>query len=134
VQREDTYSVYLRVDTIGDVGEFDSLDGGDADSEEKVYTANGGVLISLGGKQTIEPLTLERLYTEATHALYHRLVAVRGRVRAYVTKQPETPDGKPLGRSIVYGGVLKTVTGSKVDSESNEAAKLTVVVVPDTIS
>lgn len=129
MSREDQHQTTVTVDGVP-LGVFDTIDGGEADSEETKYRPGGmAEEISLGGRGTISNVTLGRLYELARdHDTIRWLMARRGKARATVTRQPLDVDGNAFGRPFVYTGTVKTVTLPKGDSNSNNAAVWTMVV------
>lgn len=122
MKREDTYRVSVSVDGR-DLGTWDKMSGGEVDSEETTYRPGALVdQIALGGAVSTGNVTVQKLYDEGAHSVYHWLVARVGRARVVVNKQPLDADGAAIGRPIVYDCKLKTVKAPDVDSEGNGAA------------
>lgn len=122
MKREDTYSVRVSVDGV-DLGTWDKLSGGETDSEETTYRPGGlADQITLGGATTTGNVTVQKLYDEGVHGVYHWLVSRAGKALMVATKQPLDSEGAAFGRPIVYGGRLKAVTPPDTDSEGNGAA------------
>lgn len=115
------------------LGIFDSWDGGDGDSDEVKYRPGGGQSeLSLGGSTMVTNITVGRLYLrERDHEMARRLYQRRGKARATVSRQPLDDDGLPYGAPNVWQGVLKTVTYPAIDSTSNAASILSLVVSTD---
>jgi hypothetical protein len=121
--RQDTWSVSVSVDDV-DYGVWDKKSGGNADSEETKYKPGGmAPEITLGGSQSVENVTLSRLYDlNRDHQIISTLLARRGRAPAVVKQQPLDHDGNVFGSPVVFRGVLKAVNVPDVDSEGNDAA------------
>lgn len=120
--REDTYRVTV---TVGnrDLGTWDKMSGGEADSEETTYRPGGlAQQITLGGARTLGNVTVTKLYDEPMHQLWHWLSEQVGRADMVVTKQPLDADGNKWDRPIVYSGKLKSATPPDTDSEGSGAA------------
>jgi len=125
MSRADQYAVSL---TIGgtDFGVWDSMDGGEVDSNESKF-APGGMApeVSLGGKQTVGNIKVKRLYDlNRDHTVMPYLMGAAGKVDVIVTKQPLDVDGNAFGRPLVYRGKLKTVTPPNHDSTSSDPSML----------
>jgi hypothetical protein len=121
MKREDTYEV--RVEVAGrDLGVWDKQSGGETDSEESTYK-RGGIRgqVSLGGSQTVGNVTVQRLYEEDVHDVYHWLAEQAGEASVIVSRIPLVK-GRAFGRPLVWTGTLKSVTPPDVDSEGNGAA------------
>lgn len=129
MSREDQYNVTVSV-TRTDLGEtrslgtFDGLSGGAIDSEETKFWPGGlGQQISLGGRRTVENVTVSRLYDLARdHPNMGWLAGGVGKADVTITKTSITVDGIASGRPLVYKGKLKSVSPPDHDSESSDAA------------
>ena len=132
--RQDTWDVTVRVQDVTNpnrpwlnLGTWDKKDGGQGDSEETTYKPGGmQPSISLGGTQTVENITVSRLYrlVRDHQELIGRLYAGRGKAQMTVSQQPLDIEGAVFGRPIVWRGILKRVTPPTVDSESSDAAMI----------
>jgi hypothetical protein len=132
MSRESQYAVRIALDDV-DTGIWDKMEGGARDSEESKYKPGGmQPEISLGGQQTVENITVSRLYVlDRDHAQWVGKFLNRvGRGKVTVTKQPLDIDGNVFGDPIVYTGILKTVTPPDVDSESDDASLWSFEVTP----
>lgn len=112
------------------LGVFDSVDGGEVDSQESKYYP-GGMMpqIALGGQQTISNLTLGRVNVLARDQDLIRWLQTRaGAGLAVVSRQPLDADGNPFGRPYIYRGVLKKVTLPPGDSNASSEAKWSIEV------
>lgn len=117
--------------TINDrpMGVWDTLGGGESDSEETKYRPGGmQPAVSLGGSRTIGNLTLARLLTREDWDFMHEAMNNTGVWRVTVSRQPLDADGNPFGRPLTYRGVLKTVTPGDTDSNSSDAQTWEIVV------
>lgn len=111
------------------MGVWDTLDGGESDSEETKYKPGGmQPEVSLGGSRSIGNLTLSRLLSRQDWDFMHEAMNHTGNWRATVSRQPLDADGNPFGRPLTYRGVLKTVTPGATDSNSNDAQTWEIVV------
>jgi hypothetical protein len=121
--REDTWLVSLSIDGR-DLEVWDTLDGGEIDSDESKYRPGGmSAEISLGGTRTIGNITLGRNYDYLRdHPMLSWLVARVGAGRCVIGRQPLDLNRIPQGSPTTYTGTLKTVTPPGVDSMSNDAA------------
>lgn len=127
MSRQDQYNVTVTVSyggTARDLGTFDSLSGGEIDSEETKFWPGGlGQQISLGGRRTVNNVTVSRLYDLARdHPNMGWLSGGIGKADVTVTKTSITVDGVASGRPLVYRGKLKQLTPPEHDSESSDAA------------
>lgn len=126
MKREDKFNVRLTV-AGRDLGTWDKKDGGEVDSDDTTYRPGGTEdQISLGGPVKTGNLTLNRLYDEGAHSVYHWLVALVGKADAVVAQQPLDADDNAFGRPIVYSAKLKRVQAPSYDSNGNGAATLEV--------
>jgi len=123
--RQDQYDVRVSVDGT-DLGTFDTLTGGEVDSEETTYKLGGmGPRVSLGGSVNPGNVTVAVLYDlQRIHTLVHWLIQRVGKASAVVSKQPLDVDGNAFGRPISYPARLKQVNPPEVDSNSSDAAVL----------
>lgn len=123
--RDDTWLLSLSIDGR-DLEVWDSLDGGEVDSDESKYRPGGlASEISLGGTRTVGNVTLGRNYDYLRdHPLLPWLVSRVGAGRAVIGRQPLDLNGIPQGSPTRYTGTLKTVTPPPVDSMSNDATKI----------
>lgn len=110
------------------LGVFDSVEGGEVDSQESKYYPGGmAPQVALGGQQTISNVTLGRLNVLARdHDLIRWLQTRAGRGLATISRQPLDDDGNPFGTPFVYSGVLKKVTLPNGDSNASSEAKWTI--------
>lgn len=127
--RNDQYANTVTVDGEP-LGIFDTLSGGEADSEESLYNPGGmAPAVSLGGRQTVGSVTLGRLYRlERDHDIVRRLLPRRGKADVTVSRQPLDVDGNPYGAPFVYTGTLKTITFPDTNSEDSAASIWTMTV------
>jgi hypothetical protein len=132
MSREDQYNVTVTVAykingarQEKKLGTFDAFDGGEVDSEEtKFWPGNLGQQISLGGRRSVNNITVGRLYDLVRdHPNMGWLMGGVGKADVTVNKQPVDVDGVVSGRALVYVGKLKQVTPPSHDSESSDAAK-----------
>lgn len=127
MSRQDQYSVTVTVSyggTARDLGVFDSLSGGEIDSEETKFWPGGlGQQISLGGRRTVNNITVGRLYDLVRdHPNMGWLAGGIGKADVTVTKTSINVDGVGVGNPLVYRGKLKQLTPPEHDSESSDAA------------
>lgn len=123
--RQDQYSVTVAVDGL-DTGVWDTLTGGEMDSEETKYKPGAmSHSVSLGGNQEPGNVTVSRAYDlDRDHSIVKTLLAKAGRAACVVKKQPLDRDAVAFGAPLVYTGVLKAVTPPEHDSESSDAGML----------
>jgi hypothetical protein len=129
MSRSDQRSVSI---TIGGqpTGVWDAKSGGTADSSEtKYHEGGGGAEVSLGGKQMMENLTCARLFK-----LDRDLPKIKswmdrvGKDDVEVVELFLDRDGNVASTGITYKGVLKSVQPPEHDSESEDAARVEIVV------
>jgi hypothetical protein len=130
--RRDQYliNVYVDYPQLGDLGTFDTLTGGEVDSEELKYRPGGmAAAVSLGGTKTINNVVVGKMFEYDTDLpKVHQLAKAVGRATVTVTKVHLDVDKNPYGTRVVYTGKLKTVSLPEVDSESSEAGIMTLEV------
>jgi hypothetical protein len=133
--RKDQYQVTVKVDGIGELGIFDSMTGGENDSDEQKYRPGAmQAPISLGGATTMGNVTLERLCDkDRDWPVLHALLAAAGTAAIEARKQPMDNNKVPFGRPLVYSGVLKTVTPPEHDSTSSDPSTVVLEFVPSGI-
>lgn len=111
------------------MGVWDTLDGGESDSNETKYKPGGmQPEVSLGGSRSIGNLTLARLLSRQDWDFMHQAMSNTGNWKCTVARQPLDTDGNPFGRPLTYRGTLKTVTPGATDSNSSDAQTWEIVV------
>lgn len=125
IVRTDQFALTVFVDGKN-LGTFDKLTGGDADSEDTKYRPGAmAAQLSLGGATSVSNMTVSRAFDpERDGPLLPFLLASRGLKQAVASLQPLDSDRKPYGRPIVRQGRLKMVKTPEHDSEGNAAAML----------
>lgn len=131
MSRQDQYNVTVSVtrniggsDVTRNLGTFDKLTGGGADSEDNKYRpGNMADSISLGSYRSIDNVTVSRLL-ELARDLDNLVWLMNGvgSARVVVSKQSLDVNKNPFGSPLVYRGTLKACTPPEVDSESTDAA------------
>lgn len=129
--RKDMYNITVDIDGEK-YGTFDTMTGGEIDSDELKYKPGGmAPEVSIGGSVTVGQVVLGRIYDlDRDHPKVHRLADKVGRGTVTVKKQPLDINRKPWGRALVYKGILKRVLPPEVDSTSTDAAILEIEVTP----
>lgn len=134
MSRKDMYDVTVTVDgrQLGGNNTFDTMTGGEVDSDELKYKPGGmAPMVSLGGTTTVGQVVIGRLYDlKRDHPLIHWLISRVGKGNVVVKKQPLDVDGNAYGRPLVYTGKLKRVLPPEVDSTSTDAAIVELEVTP----
>lgn len=130
--RKDQYDTRVSVDGRN-LGTFDTMTGGEVDSDELKYKPGGmAPLVSLGGSITIGQVVVSRLYRlQRDHLLVHWLLSRIGKGKVVVNKQPLDPDGNAFGKPLVYRGILKRCLPPEVDSTSTDPALIEIEVTPE---
>lgn len=129
--RRDQYLVTVNVEGVGNMGTFDTMTGGEIDSEALTYRPGGmAATVSLGGTKTIGNVTVGRMFDyDRDLPLAIKLFEAVGRGTVTVTKTHLDVDKAPYAKTLVYTGKLKAVTFPEVDSESSEAGLMTLEIV-----
>lgn len=114
-------------------GVWDKLSGGAIDSDDSKYYPGGMVdPVSLGGRKTVDNVTLSRLYRlERDQGQINTLIVGAGRSKVKISKQAMDIEGNVYGKPLVYNGRLKRVTPPEVDSEASGAALVEIEVTVD---
>lgn len=122
--RVDLYSATLTVAGIPGAIPCQQKSGGSKDSEETRNRGGGGLPErSLGGKPTMENITVTVAMQEITHETYRRLRALVGAAAATVTETPLDANGVAFGADQLIGsGTLKRVGGRETDANGSDAA------------
>ena len=118
--RKNNYRVYGAVDGK-DLGLFETWSGGDNDSDDTPYTDGDGTDVSLGGKQSRDPITIgRRVKSDRDLPIYEWLVSRRGKGEAVFTKQYVDDEENPVGKPIIRRGKFKKVTDPEADKGSSD--------------
>lgn len=127
--REDLYNVTVVV--TGTDGKkfkfvFDKMSGGAVSAKVTKYRAANGTLdeILLGGANSVGDITAKVLMTYDIYTWVSWLMQQNGKADAHVNKQPIDHDGNPFGKALTYKCKLMDVTPPDTDSESDNAALL----------
>ncbi len=124
MSRVDQWRNTVTVEGFGDLGVFDTFEGGAADSEETKYKPGGmEPEITLGGSRTFDNVTLARLYQhDRDHHLSRQLMNKAGEADVTIKRQPLDKEGNadPALTPHVYKGTLKAVTPPTSDSTSSD--------------
>lgn len=126
--REDQYNVTVTMAYGGvtkDLGTFDTLDGGEVDSDDTKYFPGGmQQQISLGGRAAVGNVTVGRIYDLARdHPIMGWVLGGVGCAEVTVTKTSMTAcSPKAVEHPLVYKGKVKTVTPPSHDANSTDAA------------
>lgn len=120
--RQDNWQNTVTIDGVP-MGIWDTLSGGDVDSEETKYRPGGmQPQRALGGPPMVNNVTLGKLLEREHWAFMKNLMQNRcGRARVSVARQPLDDDANPFGDPMVYGGILKDVNPGDTDSNSADA-------------
>lgn len=132
--REDNFIVTAILTWNGktlNMGTFDSISGGESDSESTKY-ARGGLADEepLGGRKTVGDVTIGRLYDTYMQNNEAWIDDATGKGTLTITKQPIDDDGNSFGPKRVYTGKLITMTPPDHDSMSSDAARIELVCSP----
>jgi hypothetical protein len=118
--RKNNYRVYATV-AGENLGLFETWSGGDGDSDDTPYTEGGGNMVSLGGKQTRDAITIGRLMKEDRDLpIFQWLDNQRGKAQCVFTKQYVDDEENPVGTPIQRRGKLKKVTDPEADKNSSD--------------
>jgi hypothetical protein len=129
--RRDQYDITVSVDGIGNLGTFDTMTGGEVDSEAMTYRPGAlGEAVSLGGTKTTGNVTVGRMMDFGFDLnIAKALIEAVGRRNVTITKIHLDVDRNHYDTTLVYTGKLKAVSFPDVDSESSEAGIMTLEVV-----
>jgi len=132
IAREDTFEVTVTIDGR-DFGVWEGRSGGAGDSEETKTRLGGmGPEVSLGGPQTMENLTIKKLFDlDGIANDLPWLFARRGKADVTVNNQPLDKDGNRRGRRWTYTGTLKAVTPPDYDHKGNDESFIECEIVPN---
>jgi hypothetical protein len=130
--RQDTWRITVFVEhpkvsgSMLNYGVFDKMTGGQVDSDDNKYNPGGmDPPVSLGGRKTVDNVTVSRLYRLARdHDGINQLYEAAGKSKMTVSRQPLDINGNVYGKPIVWHGTLKRVQAPDVDSEASGAALL----------
>lgn len=133
--RQDTFRVKVEIEhpfthNYEDFGVWDTLSGGEVDSEDTKYYPGGMEdPISLGGRKTSGNVTLSRLYRlERDHGHLNALLVGAGKSGVRIHKFSLDLNGNSFHNPLTYVGILKRVTPPEHDSEASGAAKVEIEV------
>jgi len=114
------------------IGVWDKLTGGEVDSDDSRYRPGGmAPPVSLGGAVTVGNVTLQRLYRlDRDHGQIKWLIGLAGRGNVVINRKALDVDGNAFGKPLTYTGTLKSVTPPEIDSESSDAALISIEVTP----
>jgi hypothetical protein len=114
-------------------GVWDKLSGGAIDSDDSKYYPGGMVdPVSLGGRKTVDNVTLSRLFLlERDQGILQTLIVGAGKSRVVISKQAMDIEGNVFGKPLTYNGRLKRITPPEVDSEASAAAMVEMEVTVD---
>lgn len=115
---------------LGNLGVFEVRTGGNATSENTDY-APGGMAprVQLGGQQTTEDVTVNRVIIPSRdRPIAAALFAARGIATAHVSDSLLDVSKNPYGQPITWHGILGEVHWPDADSESNDPARLELVI------
>lgn len=100
------------------IGVWDTFDGGDGDSETRVYHRGDGAAIARGGKQTFDEVTITRIW-DGDRAAFTAWMGRRGRATMTVTMTERDADGNPATAGTAYAGTLKKVGRGAANSDGD---------------
>lgn len=133
--RQDTFRVKVEIEhpfthIKEDFGVWDTLSGGEVDSEDTKYYPGGMEdPLSLGGRKTSGNVTLSRLYRlDRDHGHLNALIVGAGKSEVTISKFSLDLNGSSFHNPLVYTGILKRVTPPEHDSEASGAAKIEIEV------
>ena len=129
--RKDQHAIHVSLDGT-DCGIWDKKTGGEVDSSDTTYMPGAmGQRISLGGVQTITPVVADRMFDlDRDGQIIHWLMSRAGKGDMVCSVQPLDVDGNAYGRPMTYKGKLKMVTPPEADSESSDAALISLEMTP----
>lgn len=136
--RQDTFRVTVQIQhpvtkRFNNYGVWDKKGGGAIDSDDNKYYPGGmDDPVALGGRRTVDNVTLSRLYRlERDHGVIQTLIQAAGRSQIIISQQPMDIEGNVFGKPLTYRGRLKRVTPPEHDSEASAAAMVEIEAVID---
>lgn len=124
MSREDQGHVSVHIDFpgLGDLGVWENRTGGAGDSDSTKHREGGmGAIVSLGGPQTLDNVTVARRYDiPRDHPFIKTLYRARGRATMTVVEQPLDEYGAAWGDPTTYTGKLKAVNPGDINANSND--------------
>jgi hypothetical protein len=136
--RQDTWRITVQIQhpvtgRYFSAGVWDKLSGGAIDSDDSKYYPGAMVdPVSLGGRKTVDNVTLSRLFLlERDQGILQTLIVGAGKSRVVIAKQAMDIEANVFGKPLVYNGRLKRVTPPEVDSEASGAAMVEIEVTVD---
>lgn len=127
--QEQMYEVTVNVTGIGDLGIWDTFEGGEVDSEARTYRPGGlKDAVALPAPAATSDVTVSRAYSaDKDWDLERQLVESVGRA-IRIGKKPLTFDNSPTSaKPATYSGVLKAVRTPTHDSEGDRVSRLQIV-------
>lgn len=123
MSRQDQRRVSVVIDGTP-TGVWDQKSGAMMDSEETKFRPGGMAQeVALGGSQTLENLTVARLFDLSRDlSQVKRWYARAGKASVVAVEQFLDPDGNAFGAPVTYVGKLKSVAIPEHDSESSDPA------------
>lgn len=119
------FLVSASVGPVGFVGVFDTLTGGEVDSDEVKYHPGGmGQTISLGGVKEVGNVVIGRLRNLGDAWLEAQLLGKAGQWAMLIAKQPLDTDGNVWGPPLIYWGTFKRCSPPEHDSNATDAATI----------
>lgn len=121
---------------LGDLGVWENRTGGDGDSEETKHREGGmGPLLSFGGPQTIDNVTVARRYDNVRDApTIAELMRARGKARVIITEQDLDEYGAADGAVHSWTGKLKKVAKGGTNTNSSDIRMVELEVSADTFA
>jgi len=119
---ENQFLTTLHVDALGNLGVYDKKVGGDSSASPKLYRPGGmGPPVAYPVLPVPTTITLTRVYdlTRGDQTIVAQLKQQSGRSGATVTEQPLDQNGNAFGPQTTYRGILGSVKGGDVDSNSD---------------
>jgi hypothetical protein len=128
MNREDLFIVRVKVDGR-DLGRWDTFDGGDSTADSTKYRPGGKKTPkALGGPKDYDDVTTSRLYEEDVNAIHAWIDSRNGVGAVEIAKTPTDAEGNAFGRTRTFQGLLVGVSEPTSDSESADAAKITLTI------
>lgn len=127
--QEQQYLVTVSVDTLGNIGVFDTFEGGDITSSAKTYRAGGMAdAEALPAPPTTEDVTVSRGFRGERDGPLKKLLNQKIGFAIRIGKQPLNPDRTVIAGALeTYVGIIQGVMGPSHDSEGDDVSKLSIV-------
>ena len=132
---EQQWLVTASTDTLGAIGIFDKMTGGDMDAKVTLHRPGGmGALQSFLALPEPTAVTISRVYVEdRDHALIGQLRTLVGSDYLTISAQPLDQNAAPFGTPTIYRGRLTNVKAGNADSTSSTPRMFDLDIIPENV-